>query len=103
MLELKAAPNKDGQTAIRYTTDGSDPKLGGGSYEGPVTIKKGTQIVLAYAERDGVQSEVLQIPIDWSKPDGDKPIDPQKPAIWKRAHCYYFTQESYEFIDRLRR
>jgi hypothetical protein len=103
MLELKAAPNKDGQTIIRYTTNGSDPKLDGGSYEGPVVIKKGSQIVLTYAERDGIQSEVLQIPIDWSKKDGDKPIDPQKPVIWKRAHSYYFTQESYEFIDRLKR
>jgi hypothetical protein len=89
--------------ARRDTTNGSDPKLDGGGYEGPVAIKKGTQIVLAYAERDGVQSEVLQIPIDWSKPGGDKPIDPQKPAVWKRAHSYYFTQESYEFIDRVKR
>lgn len=103
MLELKATPNKDGQTAIRYTTNGSDPKLDGGSYEGPVAIKKSTQIVLAYAEREGVQSEVLQIPIDWSKPDGDKPIDPQRPAVWKHNHTNHFTPESYEFMDRLKR
>jgi hypothetical protein len=103
MLELKAAPNSDGKTAIRYTTNGSDPKLDGGSYEGPVSLMKGAQIVLAYAELEGVQSEVLQIPVDWSKKDGDKPIDPEKSAVWKRAHSYYFTQESYEFIDRLKR
>jgi hypothetical protein len=102
-LELKAAPNKNGQTIIRYTTNGSDPKLDGGRYESPVAIKKGAQIVLACAERDGVQSEVLQLPIDWSKPDGDKPIDPQKPAVWKHPHPCYFTPESYEFIDRLKR
>lgn len=103
MIELKAAPNKGDKTEIRYTTDGSDPKLGGGSYEDPVAIMKGTQIVLVYAKRDGVQSEVLQIPIDWKKPDGDKPIDPQKPVIWRRRHEYYFTPGSYEFIDRLKR
>ena len=103
MLELKAAPNKDGKTEIRYTTNGSDPKLGGGSYEAPVALKKGTHIVLAYAERDSVQSTVLQIPIDWSKPDGDKPIDPEKPAVWYHRHDFYFTPESYEFIDRIKR
>ena len=36
MLELKAAPNKANTTQIRYTTDGSDPKLSGGIYDGPV-------------------------------------------------------------------
>jgi len=50
MLELKAAPNKHGRTAIRYTTDGSDPKLSGGTYEGPVALKDRTPMVLAYAE-----------------------------------------------------
>ncbi|MDA2911232.1 DUF499 domain-containing protein [Nitrospiraceae bacterium AH_259_D15_M11_P09] len=103
MLELKAAPNKDGKTAICYTTDGSDPKLGGGSYGEPVAIRKGTYVVLAFAECEGVQSGVLQIPIDWSKAGADKPIDPQKPAVWRRRHEYYFTTESYEFIDRLKR
>lgn len=103
MLELKAAPNKDGKTEIRYTTNGSDPKLGAGSYEAPVALKKGTHIVLAYAERDGVQSTLLQIPIDWNKSDGDKPIDAQKPAVWHHRHEFHFTPESYEFIDRIMR
>ncbi len=103
MLELKAAPNVDGKTEIRYTTDGSDPKLGAGKYESPVAIKKGTHLALAYAERDGVESLVLSIPIDWSKADGEKPIDPQKPATWRRRHEFHFTPESYEFIDRLKR
>lgn len=103
MLELKAAPNRDGKTEIRYTTDGSDPKLSGGKYESPVALKKGTHLVIAYAERDGVPSSILQVPIDWSKADGDKPIDPQKPAIWRHKHECYFTPESYEFIDRLKR
>ena len=96
-------PNQDGKTIIRYTTNGSDPKLAGGSYESPVAVKKGAQVVLAFAECDGVSSDVLQIAIDWSKPDGDKPIDPEKPAVWKHAHACYFTPESYEFIDRLKR
>ncbi|MCX7411762.1 MAG: DUF499 domain-containing protein [Planctomycetales bacterium] len=103
MLELKAAPNKSGKTIIHYTTDGSDPKLGGGSYNTPVVVPKGTQVALAYAECDGVPSEVAQISIDWSKSGNDKPIDPQKPAEWRKQHESLFTAESYEFIDRLHR
>jgi len=103
MLELQAAPNKDGKADIRYTTDGSDPKLSGGAYDEPVAINKGTPLVLAYAERDGVQSDVLQIPIDWKKSGQDEPIDPTRPATWKRKHEYFITAESYQFIDRLKR
>ena len=70
---------------------------------GLAAVAAGTTLVLAYAERDGVQSDVLQIPIDWKKSGNDEPIDPAKPVIWKRKHEYYFTPESYEFIDRLKR
>jgi hypothetical protein len=103
MLELNAAPNKGNGTQIHYTTNGSDPKVSGGTYESPVALRKNTPIVLAYAERDGVESEVLQITIDWSKKEDDKPIDPERPAVWKRPHAYYFTAETYEFLERLKR
>ncbi len=103
MLELEAAPNKGGGTQIHYTTNGSDPKVSGGTYDSPVALRKGTPIVLAYAERDGVESEVLQIAIDWSKKEDDKPIDPEKPAVWKHPHAFYFTQETYQFLDRVKR
>lgn len=103
MLELKAAPNKANRTEIRYTTDGSDPKLSGGIYDGPVAIPKGSPIVLAYAECQGVQSEMLKITIDWSKTDGERPIDPAKPAIWRKPVEYQLTLQSYEFMERLKR
>ncbi len=104
MLELKAAPNKHGQTEIRYTTNGSSPLLAGGTYEGPVALKRGTTVVLAFALCHGVQSEVEQIPIDWSKQDPEaKPIDPAKPAVWSRSHAFHITKESYDFLDRLKR
>jgi len=104
MIELKAAPNKNGQTEIRYTTDGSSPQLAGGTYDAPVTLKKGTPLVLAYAMCDGIESPVEQISIDWTKKEDDvKPIDPEKLATWKRPHAYHITQESYDFIDRLKR
>jgi hypothetical protein len=103
MLELKAAPNKANKTEIRYTTDGSDPKLSGGIYDGPVSIPKGSPIVLAYAECQGVQSEVLKIAIDWSKTDGEKPIDPSKPAVWRKPVENQLTLDSYGFMERLKR
>lgn len=103
MMEIEAAPNKANRTVIRYTTDGSDPKLSGGIYHSPVAIPKGSPFVLAFAECQGVQSEVLQIPIDWTKSDGDRPIDPSKPAVWRKAFEYHLTLESYDFMDRLKR
>jgi hypothetical protein len=103
MLELKAAPNKANRTEIRYTTDGSDPKLSGGIYDGPVAIPKGSPIVLACAECQGVQSEMLKIAIDWSKTDGERPIDPARPAIWRKPVEYQLTLQSYEFMERLKR
>lgn len=102
MLELRAIPNSNEQVKIRYTTDGSDPKVGGGLYDGPVSIPHGTQIVLALAERDAIQSEQLQIPISWDR-DQELKVDPERPAIWMRPHRFVVTRESYEFIERLRR
>jgi hypothetical protein len=101
--ELKAAPNKHGRTTIRYTTDGSDPKLSGGTYEGPIALKRGAPFVLAVAECDGVQSDMLQIPLDWTRPDTGEAIDPLKPAVWRRRHEYHTTLESYDFMERVRR
>jgi hypothetical protein len=56
MVELQAAP----AAAIRYTTDGSDPKLSGGAYDQPFAVQRNTRIVLAVAEHDGLLSEVHQ-------------------------------------------
>lgn len=103
MLELRAAPNKHGKTEIRYTTDGSSPMIAGGTYQEPVALKPGTPFVLAYANCEGIESPVEQISLDWSKKDPEaKPIDPAKPATWKRRHKYQVTKESYDFVERLK-
>ncbi len=105
MVELRAAPNRNGAAEIRYTTDGSDPKLSGGVYEEPFAVHAATQIVLAVAECDGLQSEVLTIRVP-ARTDGgveDKPIDPQKPAVLKRPLAFHFTMETYQFIEQLKR
>jgi len=103
MLEFQAAPNKDGRMEIRYTTDGSDPKLAGGRYEEPIAVPQGARIVLAIASRDGISSEVLNVPIQWDKPDTERPIDPERPLVWKNVESYQTTLESYAFLDRLKK
>jgi len=78
-MELRAAP----EAAIWYTTDGSDPKLAGAAYDGPFIVPRGAPLVLAYAERDGVQSAVENIPVSWEKEESVR-VDARRAAAWKR-------------------
>uniref|UniRef100_A0A540VA30 DUF499 domain-containing protein n=2 Tax=Litorilinea aerophila TaxID=1204385 RepID=A0A540VA30_9CHLR len=93
-MELQAAP----PAAIRYTTDGSDPKHLGAAYDGPFIIPRGAPLVLAYAERDGIGSEVLRVPIDWER-DEDVKIDPVLPAVLRRRLSFQTTQETYQALE----
>lgn len=97
-MEIRAAP----QGHIHYSTDGSSPKVAGARYEGPFVIPKGSPLVMAYAERDGLESEILSIPIDWGKTEEVK-VEPTQPAFWNRAQKLTSTKETYEFIDRLKK
>jgi hypothetical protein len=98
-MELQAAP----AATIHYTTDGSDPKVAGAVYEDPFIIPKGAPLVLAYAKRDGVGSEVERIPISWDR-DEIVQVDPKRPATWKPEHRFGFnsTRDSYAFLKRLK-
>jgi hypothetical protein len=100
MLELRAAP----QAPICYSTDGSDPKLAGASYDGPFIVNPGTQLVLAYAEKDGVVSQLerIQVPTGGG---GGTPIlvDPKLPAVWTRSFEMASTKETYEIIERAKK
>ena len=97
-MELQAAP----PATIHYTTDGSDPKVAGAIYEGPFTVPKGAPLVLAYAERSEIESEVEHIPISWDT-DEEIKIDPKLPAILLRNQQTNSTKDSYEFLERLKR
>ncbi len=92
-MELQAAP----PATIHYTTDGSNPKLTGAVYDGEFIIPRGTQVVLAYAERDGIESEVLSVSIDWEKDEGVR-VDPLLPARLKRAIRLESTKDTYEWL-----
>lgn len=100
MLELRAAP----PAPICYTTNGSDPKLAGATYDEPFCVPGGTILVLAYAERDGVASLVERISVP-TGPGGGKTVlvDPKRPAVWTRAFDAQSTKETYEWIERAKK
>ena len=99
MLEIKAAPD----APVRYTTDGSDPKVAGGIYQGPFAVPEEARIVLAAAERDGIESQLLKREI--ADEPAAKPIEATKPAVWTPNDALEFseTRTAYGFIARLRK
>lgn len=98
MLELQAAPLAD----IFYTSDGSSPKINGARYDGPFVIPRGAPLVLAYAKRDGIESEVLTVHVDWER-SADIKVDPRRPAQLKRRQATNSTQETYTWLGTLQK
>lgn len=98
-MRLQAAPD----AAIYYTTDGSDPKVSGATYDGDFIIPKDSPLVLAYAERDGTVSEVERIAIRWDKEETIQEVDPKRPATWLKKFDFKSTKDSYEFIEQLKK
>src|SRR5205823_4086044 len=80
MVELRTAP----AAPLRYTTDGSDPKICGATYDGPFVVPPGTLVVLAVAEKHGIVAN-HRLDIDWDR-WGPTPIEADGPARWKREH-----------------
>jgi uncharacterized protein DUF499/Fn3 domain-containing protein len=97
-MKLQSAPN----ATIRYTTDGSDPKVAGATYDGDFVVPKDASLALAYAERDGIFSEVERITIYWDKDDAVQ-VDPKHSATWLRKFELISTKDTYEFVDRLKK
>jgi hypothetical protein len=97
MCELQAAP----PVPIRFSTDGSDPRHGGGAYSGPFLVPNGSVLVLAVAEKDGIASDVLKA--DVPKGGEQVVIDENLPAVWKRRHSFDTTRETFAFLDRLQK
>lgn len=95
-LELKAAPN----ATIKYTTNGSDPLNHGGIYEGPITIPENVKYVLAVAEKKGIQSEKLTIPVpnDPSKVE----IDKEKKTLWHKKLRSDSTADTFNLLKSIR-
>ena len=93
--ELQAVP----RGAIRYTTDGSDPREFGGNYEAPFLIPPGTRQVAVVAEAGRVRSDVRSIPVP-EQPD-KLVIDPARSAILKRKLQARDTASTFEQLARL--
>jgi len=100
-MELQVAP----AAAVRYTSDGSDPKVAGAVYDGPFSVPAAAQFVLAYAEMDGVASEVERylVPADDGKTGVE--VDKARPVVWTpgRGHAFGSTRDSYDFLERLKK
>ena len=100
MVEIRSAPD----APIRYTTDGSDPGVDGGAYEGPFAIPDGARIVLAVAERAGIVSEIHRRHL-LERPEV-KPIDKTGPVVWHPSPdglSFQATRNAYGFIHRLKK
>ena len=98
MVELKASPNAD----IRYTTNGSDPKTAGVTYDAPFPVPESSPFVLAIAQRDGVSSDQEKINVNDYRQKIVK-VDPAKKVIWKHRHAHLTTRDAHEFMERLKK
>lgn len=98
IVELKATSPK---VQILYTTDGSNPKNVGGSYEEEFEVPKGTKYVQAIAIHEGlgIYSEIVQIPITDKKID----IDRSKPLKVTKNINVQQTSGVYKILENLQR
>lgn len=103
-LLLKAVPQRG--STLRYTFDGSDPKLNGQPYSGEVTIPEGVRLVLAVAENAGIFSTVAEIRVP-ERPTGPGPggptLDPTKPAVWYDRFRFTDRRSAFAALDCLKR
>ena len=98
-LELRAAP----PATIRYTSDGSDPKVAGAVYDGPFLVPQGSPFVLAYAEADGILSDVERFFVPKDDGPAKLELDKMRPVDWTHNHAFNSTRETYEFLGRLKK
>ena len=99
MVEIRSAP----PVPILYTTDGSDPKVSGGVYDAPLTVREDARLLLARAEKDGIASDLHQREI--TDTPVFRPIDLIESAEWAPAGGFTFndTRTAYGFISRLKK
>ena len=99
-MELKAIPN----ATIKYTTDGSNPKEHGGIYDEPFIIPENTVYVSAIAEKDGIESNKLEIKIDKIDIEPDRiQINKEKSLILRKKITINETAEVYKELERFKK
>ncbi|TGK06545.1 DUF499 domain-containing protein [Leptospira fletcheri] len=98
IVELKSIPN----LPIRYTTDGSDPRELGGEYVEPFPVTKKSRI-LAWAEKDGVESDkLLSFDVEPGE-DARAYIRPKDPLTWTKGHSLNSTEQVFTFLSDLKK
>ena len=93
MMQLQASHD----AKILYTTDGSSPRNHGAVYEGDFVIPEGTAFVVAIAEKDGIWSEELQIPIP--KKGGGIAIRKSEPLQFSKSGRFRTSDSSETFSE----
>lgn len=105
MVELKAAP----AVSIRYTTDGSNPRVSGGTYDGPFALPAGTRFVLAVAEGTSNGASIaseehrLVVATGGGGNGAGWKVDAARPATWARQQRVATTKETFELLARMRK
>lgn len=89
--ELKAAP----PSAIRYTTDGSNPAQNGGTYSEPFVVSPGTRFVQAVPANGKGSVEKIEVPAEPEK----VVVDTNKSYFWKRTFQKDSTMETFNFLS----
>ena len=96
-IELKSIP----VSTIKYTTDGSNPKEHGYIYDKEFEVPDDCLYVLAIAEKDGIESNQLNIKIDKNK-EGIK-INKDNPLVLSTNIRINETANVYKEIDILKK
>lgn len=87
---------------IKYTTDGSDPKDSGGTYESEFKIPSNATFVQIVAEHGGVYYDSQSIKIEKGKLEGPA-IDKAKPLVLSRLMRAVDTNETYDHLSLLKK
>jgi hypothetical protein len=98
-FELRASP----PAPIRFSTDGSDPRTVGGSYDEPFIVPPGSRLIQAIAEKDGIIAQPFRYEVPRENETETVKIPPHDPVRWKRHHEPKTTRESYELLELMRK
>lgn len=96
------------RVAIKYSTDGSEPK-NGATYVAPFALNKNSSILQAvayYKPLDYYGEPLVEAIPDLTKPDNPKnkvDIDPVKPLFLNKKFIYSNTKDVYTFINDMKK
>ncbi len=96
-LELESHP----KVSLKYTTDGSNPKISGGLYSDEFLVPDGSSVILVAAEYDG--EYLAQEEIKNSRDEAEKLIiNPDKPLTLRKVFRITDTPATFENIKNLK-